>query len=120
MVLKSRIFRVGLASVLAMTGLILTSCSQGEINTVKDDGANIEVSGRLLYTNQCVSCHGPKGDLGNSGSKDLTKSKLDEAAVMKIIKEGKGTMPPFEYLLKTEKEREAVVEYVMSMRKEEK
>lgn len=101
-------------------GLMFTSCSQGEISTVKDDQANVEVNGRLLYTNQCVSCHGPNGDLGNSGSKDLSKSKLDEAAVLKIIKEGKGTMPPFEYLLTTEKEREAVAQYVMSMRKEEK
>lgn len=120
MVLKSRILRVGLTSMLTLTGLMLTSCSQGEIDTVKDDGENVEVNGRLLYTNQCVSCHGPNGNLGNSGSKDLTKSKLNEAAVMKIIKEGKGTMPPFEYLLTTEKEREAVVQYVMSMRKEEK
>jgi mono/diheme cytochrome c family protein len=55
--------------------------------------------------------------LGNSGSKDLSKSKLGVEAVMKIITEGKGTMPPFEYLLTTEQEREAVVEYVMSLRK---
>ena len=99
---------------------VLASCTQGEISTVKDDNPNVEVDGRLLYTNQCVSCHGPKGDLGNSGSKDLTISKLDEAAVLKVIKKGKGTMPPFEYLLPTDKEREAVVQYVMSMRKEEK
>lgn len=100
--------------------LILTSCTEGEMSTVNDGEANVEVDGRLLYTNQCVSCHGPKGDLGNSGSKDLTKSTLDEAEVLKIIKKGKGTMPPFEYLLTTEKEREAVVEHVMSLRKEVK
>ncbi len=100
--------------------IILSSCTQGEISTVKDDQVNVKVNGRLLYTNQCVSCHGADGNLGNSGSKDLTKSKLDEVAILKIIKEGKGTMPPFEYLLTTEKEREAVVQYVMSMRKEEK
>lgn len=112
MVLKKTFFIVGL--------VILSSCTQGEISTVKDDQANVEVNGRLLYTNQCVSCHGPKGDLGNSGSKDLTKSKLDKGAMLKIVKEGKGTMPPFEYLLPTEKERKAVVQYVMSLRKEEK
>jgi cytochrome c6 len=116
MVLKFGILSVGFIS----TMLIVTSCSQGEVETVKDDQANVEVNGRLLYTNQCVSCHGPNGNLGNSGSKDLTKSKLNEKAVLKIIKEGKGTMPPFEYLLTTEKEREAVAQYVMSMRKEEK
>lgn len=102
-----------------MSVLMLASCTQGEISTVKDDDPNVEVNGRLIYKNQCVSCHGPNGDLGNSGSKDLTKSKLSEAAVMKIIKKGKGTMPPFEYLITTEKEREAVVEYVMSLRKED-
>lgn len=110
MVLKGAFFIVGI--------LLISSCTQGEISTVKDSDGNVTVDGQLLYTNQCVSCHGPKGDLGNSGSKDLTKSKLEEAEVLKIIKKGKGTMPPFEYLLKTEKEREAVVQYVMSLRKE--
>jgi cytochrome c6 len=112
MVLKTMFFSVGL--------VILSSCTQGEVNTIMDNQVNVEVDGRLLYTNQCISCHGPDGSLGNSGSKDLTKSKLDESAILKIIKEGKGTMPPFKYLLTTEKEREAVVQYVMSMRKEEK
>lgn len=96
------------------------SCSEVEISTVNDSDANVEVDGRLLYTNQCASCHGPKGNLGNSGSKDLTKSTLEESEILKIIKKGKGTMPPFEYLLTTEKEREAVVEHVMSLRKEVK
>ena len=109
MVLKKALFILGL--------LAVSSCTQGEISTVKEDDPNVEVDGKLLYTNQCVSCHGPKGNLGNSGSKDLTKSTLSEEAVMKIIKEGKGTMPPFEYLLTTEKEREAVMQYVMSLRK---
>ena len=112
MVLKNAFFIVGV--------LLISSCTEGEISTVKEDSTNVEVDGRLLYMNQCISCHGPKGNLGNSGSKDLTKSKLDEAAVLKVIKKGKGTMPPFEYLLTTEKEREAVVQYVMSLRKEEK
>ena len=111
MVLKRVIFIVGL--------LALTSCDQGEISTVSADDSNVEVNGRLLFKNQCASCHGMDGALGNSGSKNLSISKLNEEAVMKILMEGKGTMPPFEYLLTTEKEREAVVEYVMSLRKEE-
>ena len=109
MVLNRAFFIVGL--------LALTSCDQGEVSTVGEDDSNVEVNGRLLFTNQCASCHGMDGALGNSGSKDLSKSKLDEKAVMKIVMDGKGTMPPFEYLLTTEKEREAVVEYVMSLRK---
>lgn len=120
MVLKSSILRLALAITLPFVGLMFSSCSEGEVSTVKENSANVEVNGRLLYTNQCAACHGPNGDLGNSGSKDLSKSKLDETAMLKIIKEGKGTMPPFEYLLTTEEERMAVVQYVMSMRKEEK
>ncbi|MDG1331481.1 MAG: cytochrome c [Crocinitomicaceae bacterium] len=111
MVLKIVVFISGM--------LLISSCTQGEISTVKKDDPNVEVDGRLLYINQCASCHGPKGNLGNSGSKDLSKSKLNEAQVLKIIKKGKGTMPPFEYLLTTDKEREAVVQFVMSLRKEE-
>ena len=112
MVLKKILFVV--------VSVVLSSCTQGEISTVKNDNPNVELDGQLLYTKQCISCHGPNGDLGNSGSKDLTKSKLDEAAVLEVIKKGKGTMPPFKYLLPTDKERKAVVQYVMSMRKEEK
>jgi len=111
MVLKKAFFIVGI--------LLMSACSQGEISTVDEGDSNVKVDGRMLYTNQCTSCHGPKGDLGNSGSKDLSKSKLSEAEVLKIITKGKGTMPPFEYLLTTDQEREAVVQYVMSLRKGE-
>ncbi len=97
--------------------IVLSACTQGEINTVDSGDKNAEVNGRLLYMNQCASCHGAKGNLGNSGSKDLSKSKLNEDAIMKIIMEGKGTMPPFEYLLETDQKREAVVQHVMSLRK---
>lgn len=112
MVLKKLMFAAGLA--------MLSSCSEGEVQTVKNDTNNVEVDGQMLYFNQCVSCHGPDGNLGNSGSKDLSVSKLTEVQVLKIIKEGKGTMPPFEYLLTTEKEREAVAQYVISLRKGDK
>lgn len=98
--------------------LALSACSNGTVSEVKENAGNVEVDGELLYTNQCISCHGPTGDLGNSGSKDLSKSKLSEDQVLKIIKEGKGTMPPFEYLLTTQEEREAVMQFVMSLRKE--
>ncbi len=112
MVLKTSIFFVGI--------ILLASCTEVEVTAEKKDLANIEVDGQTLYMNQCTVCHGPDGNLGNSGSKDLSKSTLDEAAILKIIKEGKGTMPPFEYLLTTDKEREAVMQYVILLRKEEK
>lgn len=112
MVLKTSIFIGGI--------VLLASCTQGEVPKEEKDQANIEVDGPTLYMNQCVSCHGSDGKLGNSGSKDLSKSKLEEAAILKILKEGKGTMPPFEYLLTTDIEREAVMQYVVSLRKEEK
>lgn len=112
MVLKTCCLSVGI--------VLLGACSQGEVSTMKQSSANVEVDGELLYRNQCVSCHGPYGNLGNSGSKDLTKSKLGENEILKIIKEGKGTMPPFEYLLTTDAEREAVMQYVITLRKAEK
>jgi mono/diheme cytochrome c family protein len=99
--------------------LILSACSEGKVSKATSDSQNVEVDGQLLYTNNCASCHGPDGNLGNSGSKDLSKSKFNEQQVLNIIKKGKGTMPPFEYLLTTDKEREAVMEFVMSLRKEE-
>ena len=104
----------------AVALLILSACSEGKVSKATGDSQNVEVDGQLLYTNNCVSCHGPDGNLGNSGSKDLSKSKFSEQQVLNIIKKGKGTMPPFEYLLTTDQEREAVMQFVMSLRKEEK
>lgn len=107
---------------IAVIGLfIFSACSEGKVSKkVTNEGENVEVDGQLLYTNNCASCHGPDGNLGNSGSKDLSKSKFNEQQVLNIIKKGKGTMPPFEYLLTTDQERQAVMEFVMSLRKEEK
>ena len=107
-------------SIAAGALLILSACSEGKVAKVTENSENVEVDGQLLYTNNCASCHGPDGNLGNSGSKDLSKSKFNEQQVLNIIKKGKGTMPPFEYLLTTDQEREAVMQFVMSLRKEEK
>ena len=107
-------------SIAAGVLLILSACSEGKVSKATENSQNVEVDGQLLYTNNCASCHGPDGNLGNSGSKDLSKSKFNEQQVLNIIKKGKGTMPPFEYLLTTDQEREAVMQFVMSLRKEEK
>lgn len=54
-------------------------------------------SGRNLYVQSCVSCHGENGNQvpgANLGSADYLSSRGDEALI-KATTEGKGGMPPF-------------------------
>ena len=59
--------------------------------------------GQKLFTQNCVSCHGPDGS-GNTaigkavGAKDLRSpeaKKLTDAEISTQIEKGKGNMPPF-------------------------
>lgn len=94
------------------------ACTGGEkAKPVIDPKTGEEVvSGRKLYTNNCVVCHGEDGKLGNSGAKDLSISTLNDEELLDVIVNGKNGMMPYKSILKTEKEREAVVKYVKSLR----
>jgi mono/diheme cytochrome c family protein len=59
--------------------------------------------GQKLFTQNCVSCHGPDGSgstaIGKAvGAKDLRSpeaKKLTDAEISTQIEKGKGNMPPF-------------------------
>lgn len=74
-------------------------------------------SGKKIYTQHCTSCHGPDGKLGSAGAKDLTKSKLDSARIVNILKNGKNGMPRQIQYFKSDEEVDNIVDYVKSMRK---
>ena len=46
------------------------------------------------YEQKCALCHGNDGKLGRSGAPDLTTSKMNPAERERIIRYGKGLMPP--------------------------
>jgi cytochrome c6 len=47
-----------------------------------------------LYVKKCSLCHGADGKLGASGAPDLALSRMDYSQRERIIRYGKGLMPP--------------------------
>jgi cytochrome c6 len=73
--------------------------------------------GASLYTMHCAQCHGEDGKLGSSGAKDLSASKLSDAKMLHIIKNGKGAMPPMKALLETNTNIQLVLGHIKALRR---
>lgn len=87
--------------------------------TAKSDAASQNITpGHLLYTNNCITCHGPelKGNPA-SGYPSLVniKAKLGRKEISRIITKGKGMMPGFSNL--TELQKQNIIDFLY---KEEK
>jgi cytochrome c6 len=106
--------------VLRLVGLLalILSCAacKTEPKTCSDC-EEVFPTGKELFYNQCSSCHGMDGKLGNSGAKDLSKSKLTESQIKYILNEGKGAMPAQIQLISKPSEMDSVVEFVKTLRK---
>lgn len=83
-----------------------------DIETVKTSDSNN--LGKTVYEAKCVNCHGPAGNAGVAGAKDLTVTTMGKDEIKAITKNGKGMMPPVEL---TEEQLDAVAEYVQSLKK---
>ena len=94
---------------LLLLSIIVYSCSNNTNN-------GKALSGEELYTNRCSVCHGPKGDAGVSGARDLSKSTLDDNMARVVILHGKGTMPPFKSVLSSE-EVELIIKHIQTLKK---
>jgi uncharacterized membrane protein SirB2 len=69
-------------------------------------------TGNALYKQYCTDCHGPNGDAGLSGAKNLRISELGPEEKKNIIQNGKGAMPGFSQL--SGEEMEAILLYTDS------
>lgn len=107
MVLKHRYILFAL-----MTGLLLWACGAGNSGEKKTAEAE-KPDGLFLYTKKCAACHGPDGDKGVSGAKNLKETTFSDAEKKQIILQGKGSMPAFKISLSSE-EADAIVEYIRS------
>jgi len=102
-------------------GLLLGSCGETETPEVSNKPVSNEPisleDANAVYMLNCASCHGPDGTLQASNAKDLSVSKLDEAAIEKMIRKGndKGMMP-YEEMLSTP-EIKGLVKFVQNLRK---
>jgi mono/diheme cytochrome c family protein len=73
-------------------------------------------SGQYLFETNCVRCHGANGAKGFPFAKELQKSKMEDTAIAKIIRNGKRIMPSFEKKLSSEEISQLVL-YVKTLRK---
>jgi len=70
--------------------------------------------GKILYENYCQNCHGPNGDAGLSGAKNLKLTMLSAEEQANIISNGKGVMPGFSKL--NQNEVQAIVKHVQGLK----
>ena len=70
--------------------------------------------GKALYENYCQNCHGPNGDAGLSGAKNLKLTMLSAEEQANIISNGKGVMPCFKNL--SSNEVQAIVKHVQGLK----
>lgn len=76
---------------------------------------DILAHGKVIYTNQCMRCHGEDGKAGINGASNLTASMCENRGLVGIIRNGRNLMPAYKELL-NEQEVLAVAEYVKSFR----
>ena len=97
--------------------LVLISACNSSSNEIKSGPPETpEVLGENLFIMNCAACHGDDGKLGASGAKDLTKSRLKDHEIMKILKEGKNSMPSMKANLETKKNMDLVIAHIKNLR----
>lgn len=103
--------------VMAAIAMGLLACGSGR--ATEQGGTMADGSpGRSVYNMNCSLCHGRDGTLGLNGAKDLGRSTLSRSGVAALVRSGKGAMMPYKDVLSA-KELEAVVDYVLTLRKAE-
>lgn len=73
------------------------------------------VDGKKIYSKNCVVCHGVYGDMGASGSFDLTKSELSTDEKIAVVTNGRNAMAAYKEVL-SEAEIKAVAEYTNTLK----
>ncbi len=95
---------VVLAVLVALIALVACSASGSSSMEQKQ----VATPGENIYKNQCVMCHGRKGDLNLSGAKDLTISTLSEEEMIAVVTHGRGGMIGYNMTLSQEQIKEVV------------
>ncbi|MBR9920989.1 MAG: cytochrome c [Bacteroidetes bacterium] len=100
---------------LALTFLIACGSESASDSTAAASATPAPPDGKKIYKINCVQCHGLRGNLGASGSFDLTSSDLSMEERINVITNGRNTMMPFKSLL-DEDEIEAVAKYTLELK----
>jgi mono/diheme cytochrome c family protein len=107
-----------LVLIVGITSFLFSCSTNGSVEA--RDGITEKLtppSGKELFLQHCEICHGEDGQLGASGAKNLTISKLDSNGFIQVIKKGKNGMPAMKELLGTEENISLVAGHVMKLRK---
>jgi cytochrome c550 len=110
---------------MALIALLMVIGSYGiaEVSKKKrEKGADIAVGdngdkqdlGKTVYDAKCANCHGPAGNNGMPGVKDLTVTGLSKDEIKSVVRNGKGNMLPVEL---TDDQLDAVADYVQTLKK---
>lgn len=102
---------------LGFIGLFLFACKEAQQTPEHFSKQTPSEQGASLYTMHCAQCHGEDGKLGASGAKDLSKSRLSDAQITTIIRNGKGAMPSMKALLESDENINLVLSHVKGLRK---
>ncbi len=96
--------------------MMVFSCKSPN-KSCEDCAENKSLTGKTIYLNQCVNCHGSDGKLGNSGATDLSLSKMTDNQIKEILNEGQGAMPPALELIGNPQQMDSVIQHIKSLRK---
>ena len=92
--------------------------SSADVKGISADAGNDKAvleAGKVVYESACKLCHGPSGDAGFQGAKNLQQSTMADAEIKTLIRQGKGMMPANTDL--SDKQVEDVIAYVKYLRK---
>jgi cytochrome c6 len=101
---------------LGIVGLLFFACKDTAQSPENISKQTPSEQGASLYTMHCAQCHGEDGKLGASGAKDLSKSRLSDAHITTIIKNGKGAMPSMKALLESDENINLVLSHIKGLR----
>ena len=79
---------------------------------------HVDRDGATVYTQTCLMCHGPLGDKGLAGAKNLIISTMSDSSTPAIVRDGKGAMMAYGTML-SEVELENIVVYIKTLRTKE-
>lgn len=100
--------------ILSVGIFFMFSCNYYSVNTENNNTSHVK-TGKVIYQNECMMCHGENGKKRVLGAGDLSQSVLTISERIEIITYGKKSMPSFEQRLKSEQIRE-VAEYLESLK----
>ncbi len=84
--------------ILAALSLLCITASFGLAESYHKRKAYVQNTGvqsaGALYRSNCSVCHGNAGDAGLAGAKNIKTTELKESEIIKLVLNGKNTMPP--------------------------